>query len=96
MTQRVRIQNFTITQDGYGSGEEQTLERPFGNIDVMRLMGWALDTASHPYHGKGIGGRGLDDFFIRDFDNNIGAEIMGRNKFGPVRGAWENEGWKGW
>ena len=79
MTQRVRIQNFTITQDGYGSGEEQTLERPFGNIDVMRLMGWALDTTSHPYHGKGIGGRGLDDFVIRDFDNNIGAEIMGRN-----------------
>ena len=39
---------------------------------------------------------GLDDFFTRDFANNIGAEIMGRNKFGPVRGPWPDEEWKGW
>ncbi len=96
MPQRVRVQNFTITQDGYGSGEGQTLKQPFGDLDVMRLMGWALNTASHPYHGKGTGNRGVDDFFIRDFDNNIGAEIMGRNKFGPIRGEWENEEWQGW
>jgi dihydrofolate reductase len=96
MTQRVRVQNFTITQDGYGSGEGQTLEQPFGNMNPMELMGWAIATASHPFHTNSAGSRGLDDYFVRDFDNNIGAEIMGRNKFGPQRGPWENEDWKGW
>jgi dihydrofolate reductase len=96
MTQRVRVQNFTITQDGYGAGEGQTLEQPFGSIDVMQLMGWALSTASHPYRGNDGGSRGLDDYFIRDFAHNIGAEIMGRNKFGPIRGSWQNEEWQGW
>lgn len=96
MTQRVRVQNFTITQDGYGSGEGQSLEHPFGNLNPMELMGWAIATASHPYHTNATGSRGLDDYFIRDFDNNVGAEIMGRNKFGPVRGPWENEEWQGW
>lgn len=96
MTQRVRVQNFTITQDGYGSGEGQSLEQPFGDLDVMQLMGWALATSSHPYHTNDAGNRGLDDYFIREYDNNIGAEIMGRNKFGPIRGEWENEEWTGW
>jgi dihydrofolate reductase len=96
MTQRVRVQNFTVTQDGYGSGNGQSLETPFGDLDVMSLMKWAFESASHPYHTNDSGGRGLDDYFIRDFANNIGAEIMGRNKFGPQRGPWENEEWKGW
>lgn len=96
MAQRVRVHNFTVTQDGYGSGEHQTLERPFGSIDPMQLMKWALSTATHPYHGNQEGSRGLDDRLIRDFAYNIGAEIMGRNKFSPHRGPWEDESWQGW
>jgi dihydrofolate reductase len=96
VAQRVRVQNFTVTQDGYGSGEGQSLERPFGNLDAMKLMKWAFATASHPFHTNEKGSRGLDDYFVRDFDGNIGAEIMGRNKFGPQRGPWENEEWQGW
>ncbi len=96
MTQRVRVQNFGITRDGYGAGEGQTLERPFGSLDPMSLMGWAFATASFPSHPNPSGSRGLDDYFVRDFAHNIGAEIMGRNKFGPQRGAWENDEWRGW
>jgi dihydrofolate reductase len=96
MTQRVRVQNFGVTRDGYGSGEGQTLERPFGSMEAMRLMGWALETSSHPYHTSENGSRGLDDYLVRDYSRNIGAEIMGRNKFGPVRGPWDNLDWKGW
>ena len=96
MGQRVRVQNFAITQDGYGSGNGQSLEHPFGDLDVMRLMSWAIETASHPFHTNANGSRGLDDYFIRDFNNNVGAEIMGRNKFGPQRGPWANDEWRGW
>ncbi len=66
MAQRVRVQNFGITRDGYGAGEGQTLERPCGS-------------------------RGLDHYFVREFARNTGAESMGRNKFGPQRGPWDNE-----
>ena len=59
-------------------------------------MSWAGATASWPNRTDPGGTRGLDDFFTRDFANNIGAEIMGRNKFGPVRGPWPDEEWKGW
>lgn len=96
MTQRVRVQNFSISQDGFGSGEGQSLEHPFGHLDPTKLMGWALATSSHPFHTNGKGSRGLDDYFLRDYDRGIGAEIMGRNKFGPQRGPWENEEWQGW
>src|SRR5215468_5011462 len=96
MTQRVRVQNFTISQDGFGSGEGQSLDRPFGHLDPTKLMGWAFATSSHPFHTHERGSRGLDDYFLRDYDRNIGAEIMGRNKFGTQRGSWENEEWKGW
>ena len=90
------MQNFTVSRDGFGAGEGQSLERPFGHADPMELMAWAVATASWPNRTKPGGTRGLDDYFTRDFSNNIGAEIMGRNKFSPQRGAWENEDWKGW
>ncbi|MFN8052557.1 MAG: dihydrofolate reductase family protein [Acidimicrobiales bacterium] len=95
-TQLLRLQNFVVSADGFGSGEGQTLERPFGHANPAELMAWAGATAHWPNRTDPGGTRGLDDYFTRDFTNNIGAEIMGRNKFGPVRGPWENLDWTGW
>jgi dihydrofolate reductase len=96
MAQLVRVQNFMLSRDGFGSGEGQTLERPFGHANPAELASWAGATASWPNRTDPGGTRGLDDYFTRDFARNIGAEIMGRNKFGPQRGPWEDESWKGW
>lgn len=95
MTQLLRIHCFTVSRDGYGAGEGQTLEQPFGHVDPGELVAWVGDTASWVYRTEG-GSRGLDDHFARDFERNIGAEIMGRNKFGPQRGPWEDHAWTGW
>jgi dihydrofolate reductase len=96
MDQQVRVHNIMLTQDGYGSGVGQSLERPFGDLDQPRLFSWIFDTAHWVGRGEPGGSQGLDDRFSRDFARNIGAEIMGRNKFGPLRGPWENEDWQGW
>ncbi len=96
MEQLVRVHNFGVSSDGFAAGDGQSLERPFGHADPMDLMGWAFPTASWPNRTDPGGSRGLDDHFTREFHRNIGAEIMGRNKFGPQRGAWQDELWKGW
>ena len=96
MSQLVRVQNFMLSTDGYGAGEGQSLERPFGHADPAALASWAGATAHWPGRSEPGGSRGLDDYFTRDFANIIGAEIMGRNKFGPQRGPWENLDWQGW
>jgi len=96
MPQLLRVHNFAVSADGFGAGEGQSLERPFGHIDPMQLMAWAGATASWPNRADPGGARGIDDYFTRDFRNNIGAEIMGRNKFGPQRGPWPDHEWKGW
>ena len=92
----VRVQNFAVSSDGYGAGEGQSRERPFGHANPMDLMSWAGATASWPNRTDPGGSRGLDDYFTRDFHRNIGAEIMGRGKFGPQRGPWESHDWQGW
>ena len=96
MPQLLKVQCFTVSSDGYGSGEGQSLEHPFGHADPADLFSWASATASWGYRTAPGGSRGLDDFFIRDMTRGMGAEIMGRNKFGPLRGPWENDEWKGW
>ncbi|MFE1592072.1 dihydrofolate reductase family protein [Nocardia sp. NPDC058705] len=96
MAQRVRVQNFTISSDGYGAGEGQSMEHPFGHANPADLMFWAGATAHWPNRTAPGGTYGLDDYMTRDFTFNIGAEIMGRNKFGPQRGPWENYDWQGW
>ena len=95
MSQLLRVQNFNVSSDGVACGENQTFESPFG-IDPGEMLAWAGATASWPMRTDGGGSRGLDDYFTRDFSHNIGAEIMGRNKFGPQRGPWENLEWEGW
>lgn len=94
--QLLRVQNFTVSADGFGAGEGQSLERPFGHANPADLMSWAGATASWPNRTDPGGSRGLDDYFTRDFSHGIGAEIMGRNKFGPVRGPWTDLEWQGW
>ncbi|MEU3406374.1 dihydrofolate reductase family protein [Streptomyces sp. NPDC006670] len=96
--QLLRLQNFNVTQDGYGAGHNQRLDRPFGDgMNPAELFSWAGATASWPNRTDPGGSRGLDDYFTRDFTHNIGAEIMGRNKFSPYRGPWEEHPeWQGW
>jgi dihydrofolate reductase len=97
MSQLLRVQCFSLTRDGFGAGVRQSLERPFGEgAEPADLFAWAGATASWPNRSEPGGSRGLDDYFTRDWARNIGAEIMGRNKFGPQRGRWENHDWKGW
>lgn len=96
MSQLLRVQNFLLSSDGFGAGEGQSLEHPFGHANPADLGSWAFATASWPNRTDSGGTRGLDDYFTRDFSHNIGAEIMGRNKFSPDRGPWKNDDWKGW
>lgn len=96
MKQLVRVQNFGVSSDGFGAGEGQSLERPFGHANPGELLAWAFATAHFANRAEAGGTYGLDDYCTRDFANNIGAEIMGRNKFSPYRGPWENEDWQGW
>jgi dihydrofolate reductase len=96
MPQLLRVQCFNVSRDGFGAGEGQSLDRPFGHADASALWSWAGATASWVNRTEPGGSRGLDDYLTRDWGNNIGAEIMGRNKFGPQRGPWPDHEWKGW
>ncbi|MFI9328584.1 dihydrofolate reductase family protein [Kitasatospora sp. NPDC052868] len=96
MSQLVRVQCFNVSQDGFGTGEGQSLERPFGHADPGPLFSWAGATASWVNRTDPGGTRGLDDYLTRDHARTPGAVIMGRNKFGPQRGPWENHEWQGW
>ena len=96
MAQLTRVQIFNVSSDGYGAGENQRLDAPFGDADGSALFSWVGATASWVNRTDPGGSRGLDDYFSRDYGQNIGAEIMGRNKFGPYRGPWEDHEWNGW
>jgi dihydrofolate reductase len=93
---RLLVNGFSISLDGYGAGPNQDLANPLG-VGGMALHQWALATRTfRKTHGQDGGTTGIDDDFIaRGFDNT-GAWIMGRNMFGPVRGPWPDNVWKGW
>jgi hypothetical protein len=91
----VRVHNFAVSLDGFGSGDGQSLESPFGHAGD-RLMRWFFDTRSwRSMYGEPGESTGTDDTFASNWGPGIGAEIMGRNKFGPQRGPWTDEEWKG-
>lgn len=93
--QRVRVHNFSVSLDGFGTGDVQTLEAPFGHAGT-RLHDWFFSTRTfREMFGESGGSTGVDDAFASKWSTGIGAEIMGRNKFGPQRGQWDEE-WKGW
>jgi hypothetical protein len=93
---QVRVHNFTVSLDGFGTGEGQSLDAPFGHA-TGRLMEWLFATRTfHAMHDETGGDTGVDEAFASNWGPGIGAEIMGRNKFGPQRGPWEDDEWKGW
>jgi dihydrofolate reductase len=94
---KLRVENYSISIDGFGAGPNQSLENPLG-IGGPALHGWAFPTRTFQAYlfGKDGGETGIDeDFAARGFQN-VGAWIMGRNMFGPIRGPWLNDDWKGW
>jgi dihydrofolate reductase len=92
---RLRVNAFSISTDGYGAGPDQGLDNPLGR-GAEGLHAWMIPTRTFQsmYGADGITGVD-DDFAARSFEN-IGAWIMGRNMFGPVRGPWPDESWRGW
>ncbi|MBO0798352.1 MAG: dihydrofolate reductase [Blastocatellia bacterium] len=94
---RLRVASFTISIDGYGAGPNQSLENPLG-VGGMSLHEWAFATRTfQQLHSSGEGGAtGIDDDFVARGFQNIGAWILGRNMFGPIRGSWPDDKWKGW
>ena len=93
---KLRVNNFSISIDGYGAGPNQSLENPLG-VGGESLHEWIVATRTFQQtYGNEGGSTGEDDeFAARGFDN-IGAWILGRNMFGPVRGSWPDDSWKGW
>src|SRR5262245_42787288 len=93
---QLRVHGFSISLDGYGAGPRQDLDNALG-VGGEALHEWFVSTRTYrKTHGEGGGTTGVDDdFAARGFDN-IGAWILGRNMFGPVRGAWPDENWTGW
>ena len=93
---RVRVHNFSISLDGYGTGDGQSLQSPFGHAGT-KLHQWFFPTRTfRAMQGETGGSTGVDDAFASQWASGVGAEIMGRNKFGPQRGPWADEEWNGW
>ena len=91
----LRVQNFSVSLDGYGTGDVQTSDEPFGHAGE-RLHEWMFATRwGGAMFGRAGGTGGVDDAFARQFDLGIGAEIMGAGKFGPP-GWQEDLDWQGW
>ena len=95
---KLRVESFTISLDGFGAGPDQDLANPLG-VGGTSLHGWAMSTRTFQKHlfGNNDGGAsGIDDDFAQRGFQNMGAWILGRNMFGPVRGPWPDESWRGW
>jgi len=93
---RLRVQSFAVSLDGYGAGPDQDLEHPLG-VNGPALMDWFVHTRLwRRMHGNDDGEAGVDNGLAEEGFANLGAWILGRNMFGPVRGPWPDDSWKGW
>jgi dihydrofolate reductase len=93
---KVRVSAFSISLDGFGAGPDQDLEHPLG-LRGEELHHWVFKTRTfHEMVGRDGGSTGTDDRFARTAMAGLGAWILGRNMFGPIRGAWADDAWKGW
>jgi dihydrofolate reductase len=92
----VRVQSFAVSLDGYGAGPSQSLEHPLG-VGGPHLMDWFFPTrVFKAMQGEDGGETGVDNEIAEQGLEGIGAWILGRNMFGPVRGPWPDDSWKGW
>jgi dihydrofolate reductase len=90
------VHNIATSLDGYAAGPAQDLHHPLGH-GAERLHAWVWKTRSgRAMMGQDGGDEGVDDRFMRAGEENVGATIMGRNMFGPIRGEWPDESWTGW
>lgn len=93
---KLRVACFSLSIDGFGAGPNQDLQNPLG-VGGMNLHHWAFATRTFSaMHGNGGGSTGIDDDFAARSFENVGANILGRNMFGPVRGPWADSAWQGW
>jgi dihydrofolate reductase len=94
---KVRVNSFSVSLDGYAAGPNQSLENPLG-LRGPELFAWFFDTrVFKQMHGQESGGStGPDNEWAERGFDNVGAWILGRNMFGPVRGPWPDDSWKGW
>jgi dihydrofolate reductase len=93
---KLRVHCFSLSIEGFGAGPHQDLANPLG-IGGVALHEWVFKTATfQKMHGQGGGSSGIDDDFAARGFHNIGAWILGRNMFGPIRGEWPDDEWKGW
>jgi dihydrofolate reductase len=93
---KLRVHNFSISIDGYGAGPNQDLEHPLG-VGGPELFDWFFHTRTwQRMHGNQDGETGADDHVAAQGFDGIGAWILGRNMFGPIRGPWPDDEWKGW
>src|ERR1700757_2161623 len=93
---KVRVAGFSISLDGFGAGPEQSLENPLGKRG-RELHQWFLGTRTfRAMTGEGGGADGVDEAYAHRSMDGFGAFILGRNMFGPIRGPWPEESWKGW
>lgn len=93
---KLRVLSFAISIDGYSAGPNQDLQNPIG-VRGLDLMEWFFHTLVwRKMHGQGDGETGVDNSIAEQSFAGIGAWIIGRNMFGPIRGPWPDESWKGW
>jgi hypothetical protein len=94
---KLRVESFTVSLDGFGASPDQDLNNPLG-VGGQLLHGWAISTQTFQkkLFGSDRGATGVDDDFAARGFQNMGAWILGRNMFGPVRGPWPDESWRGW
>jgi len=93
---KVRVAAFSVSIDGFGAGPRQDLQNPLG-VRGTELHGWFFPTETFKkMHGEGGGTAGIDNDMAAQSFENVGAWILGRNMFGPVRGPWNDDSWKGW
>lgn len=93
---KVRVSSFAVSIDGFGAGPDQDLQNPIG-VGGLALMEWFFPTRTwQQMHGNAGGETGVDDDIAAQGMTGIGAWILGRNMFGPVRGPWPDDAWKGW
>jgi len=93
---KVRVAAFSISLDGFGAGPRQDLNNPLG-IRGPEIFSWFFQTeVFKKMYGQEGGSHGVDNGMARKSFENVGAWILGRNMFGPVRGPWPDDSWKGW